>query len=168
VARRKPSTTARPDAVLVLEEELDRTVVDDHDRERDTPGELAEQPVAARGRLLRGCNDPSRRGTDRLGDEVGADVKQQVGRSCQDPSHMLVMVGHRVGVPRVDPDSRIAREVRRDAVVGRGRAARHDELRAAGPEHFDQDGRLRLHVKAHPYASAGERAVRGEALAKPS
>ena len=50
----------RPDPVLVLEQELDRAVVDHDDGEVDLARELAEEPVPARGGLL-GRRDDVRR-----------------------------------------------------------------------------------------------------------
>ena len=54
-----------------------------------------------------------------------------------------------VGVRGPDGDAVADGEIRGGAVVGRRRAAGQRELAAAGEQHVDQHGRLRLDVQAH-------------------
>jgi hypothetical protein len=97
---------------------------------------------------------PERR--DRRSDEIGSVVEQEVRRGGEHARHVLVVVGGRVALPRVDEDPGIVGEHGGDAVVGRRRAAGDHEFRPARAEHLDENRRLRLDVQTHPDTPSGE------------
>jgi hypothetical protein len=143
--------------VLVLDDQLERTVVDDDDRERHAAGEVLPQASAARGRLLGPAQDAvDAELLDGQRHEVRAVVEQELRPVAEHAADVAQVPRAVVGAPAVDLHP-VLGERQHHVVLRRAEVPGGDDGRPSGDQGLEQHGRLRLEVQRDADRQAVER-----------